>query len=501
MFSISLPSMIKKYLFIFLLLSLSGLTAKANFVYDATCIDAYKAILSLKMNEARQLIQKEKQLNPQNGIVVLLENYIDYFSLLASENKNDYNRLKENKSKRISMLEGNDKNSPYYRFTQAEIYLQWSFLKAKFGDFMSSGSDAKSASSLLKDNNNKYPDFLPNQKSLALVNIIFGSIPASFKWITGILGMKGNVQVGIKQLEDLKVQLPKSNYSFYDDEIIWFLCVTDINVLHSKNNYNKLMGYLAGMDNNSMLKVYLQGYVSSKTAHNDETIKFLEAAPKSSQYINIPAVDYMLGNAKLNRMDGDAPAFLTRYVNEYKGTSYVKDAYLKLAYHYLLQNDSEKYEEYLKLVRNRGYVLDGKDKIALREANEPKPDLDVLKARFYFDGGYYSRAMAQLSNKNVNSLSLNRDKIEYYYRIGRINDKINKNYEAVLNYQKAIALGKETSYYFAANSALMIGNIYEEIKEYKKAAIYYNQAIDMKSHDYQTDIDNDAKAGLKRIGQ
>ncbi|MDB5087596.1 MAG: hypothetical protein JWR09_1590, partial [Mucilaginibacter sp.] len=54
---------------------------------------------------------------------------------------------------------------------------------------------------------------------------------------------------------------------------------------------------------------------------------------------------------------------------------------------------------------------------------------------------------------------------------------------------------------FAANSALMIGNIYEEIKEYKKAAIYYNQAIDMKSHDYQTDIDNDAKAGLKRIGQ
>ncbi|WP_299586599.1 lipopolysaccharide assembly protein LapB [Mucilaginibacter sp.] len=493
--------MIKKYLFVFLFFLFSGLTAKANFVYDATCIDAYKAILSLRMNEARQLIQKEKQLNPQNGIVVLLENYIDYFSLLASENKNDYNRLKENKSNRVSVLEDNDKNSPYYLFSQAEIYLQWSFLKAKFGDYVSSGFDAKKANGLLKDNNKKYPDFLPNQKSLALVNIIFGSIPASFKGVTHFLGMNGNVLAGIKQLEDLKTQLPKSNYSFYDDEVIWFLCVTDINVLHSKDSYNKLMAYISGMDNNSMLKVYLEGYVSSKTAHNDETIRFLEAAPKSNQYINLPSINYMLGVAKLSHMDKDTPVFLNRYVNEYKGTSYIKDAYLKIAYHYLLQNDSEKYDYYLKLVRSRGYAIDGKDKIALREANEPKPDLDLLKARFYFDGGYYNKATAQLSNKDVNNIKLPRDKIEYYYRVGRIDDKINKNYEAVLNYQKAIALGKETSYYYAANAALLIGNIYEEIKDYKKAAIYYNQAIDMKSHDYQTDIDNDAKAGLKRIGQ
>ncbi|ASU33875.1 tetratricopeptide repeat protein [Mucilaginibacter xinganensis] len=493
--------MVKKYLLLSLFFLFFGLTAKANFVYDSTCIDAYKAILSLRINEARQLINKEKQANPQNGIIVLLENYIDYFSLLASENKNDYNRLKENKSIRLAALADNDSNSPYYLFSQAEICLQWSFLKAKFGDYMASGSDAKKANGLLKDNNQKYPDFLPNQKSLALVNIIFGSIPANFKWIAGFLGMKGNVQSGIKQLEELKAKLPKSNYSFYDDEVIWFLCITDINVLHSKNTYNKLMTYISAMDGNSMLKVYLEGYVSSKTAHNDETIKYLENAPKSTQYLNIPAMSYMLGVAKLSRMDKDTPLFLSRYVNEYRGTNYVKDAYLKLAYHYLLQNDLEKYEDYLKLVRSRGYAVDAKDKIALREANEPKPDIDLLKARLYFDGGYYSKALAQISNKDVNSLKQTRDKIQYYYYTARINDKINKNYEAVLNYQKTIALGKETSYYYAANSALMIGNIYEEIKDYKKAAIYYNQAIDMKNHDYQTDIDNDAKAGLKRIGQ
>jgi hypothetical protein len=43
--------------------------------------------------------------------------------------------------------------------------------------------------------------------------------------------------------------------------------------------------------------------------------------------------------------------------------------------------------------------------------------------------------------------------------------------------------------------------IFENKRDLKKAAIFYNQAIDMKDHDYQTSIDNDAKQGLKRIGQ
>src|ERR1700744_2909898 len=331
MFSISLPLMIYQRLFILSLFLITGFNAKANFVFYATCTDAYKAILSLRMNDARQLIRKEKQVNPQNGIIILLENYIDYFSLLASENKNEYERLKDSKSNRVSALEENDKNSPYYLFSQAEIYLQWSFLKAKFGDYNSSAFDAKKANGLLKDNNQKSPDFLPNQKSLALVNVIFGSIPASFKGITSFLGMKGNAQTGIRQLEVLRTQLPKTSYSFYNDEVIFFLCTIEINVLHNTNGYNKLIGYLAGMESDGLLKTYLLGYVATKTAHNDEAIDFLLKAPKSPQYITLPAINYMLGVAKLNRMDKDTPIFLTKYVEEYHGTSFIKDAYMKLA--------------------------------------------------------------------------------------------------------------------------------------------------------------------------
>ena len=73
--------------------------------------------------------------------------------------------------------------------------------------------------------------------------------------------------------------------------------------------------------------------------------------------------------------------------------------------------------------------------------------------------------------------------------------------EALSSYQRAINTGKTTKYYYSANAALSAGRIFEEKKDYKKASDYYNQALDMKDHEYQNDIDNDAKAGLKRIGQ
>jgi hypothetical protein len=493
--------MAKRFVVFFLFFLLIQLKAHANFNYDANCVEAYNAIISLKINEAKVLIQKEKQQNPQNGIIILLENYVDYFSLLASENKADYEKLKDNKSTRISALESNDKNSPFYLFSQAEVYLQWGMLKGKFGDFFSSGLDIKKAGSLLKENAQKYPDFVLNQKSIALVNVIFGSIPASLKSVTFILGMSGNVPAGIKRLEDLRVELQKSKYSFYDDEVVFLLCNIDIDFLQHRNNYVKLESYISGMNTNSLLKSYLQGYIAAKTSHNDEAVTFFEGSPNSNQYIYLPAIDYYLGSAKLNRMDADAPVALSRYVREYKGNNYVKDTYLKLGYFYLLQNDLKKYEYYLTLVRTKGNAFNEKDQQALREANDSRPDTDLLRSRFYYDGGYYDKALNELKNKDVNSFKLFRDKIEYFYRLGRIYESTDKLNDAMVNYQKAITFGKSTKYYFAANAAVRMGKFFEEKRDFDKAASYYNMALDMKDHEYKKSIDNEATQGLKRINK
>lgn len=493
--------MLKKRLLLFFFLIICHHAAHANFNFNKNCIDAYNAILSFKMAEAKQLIQREKQQNPNNSITVLLDNYVDYFSLLASDSKTDYEKFKDAKSDRLSALEENEQDSPYYLFSQAEIYMQVGLIKGKFGDYFSSATDLKKANNLLKENEKKYPGFLPDQKDLGLINVVFGALPANMKTAASLLGMKGDVKTGIKQLESLRAALPKTKYSFYQDEVTFFLCQMDIDVLRNKTNYTKLMGYVASMEDSSLLKVYLQGYVAAKTAHNEEAISFLEKAPTSAQYLNLPAISYLLGVAKLNRMDNDTPTFLYKYIRDYKGSNYIKDSYLKLGYYYLLRNDNDKYQSFLKLVRTKGYAIDEKDKQALKEANDVKPDIDLLKARFYFDGGYYSKGIAQLKNKQESDFSLLRDKIEFNYRLGRLYEKTDRLNDAIGSFQRAIALGKTTKYYYSANAALSIGHIFENNKEFDKATYYYNAALGMKDHEYKYSIDAEANDGLKRMGR
>ncbi|MHB1178068.1 MAG: tetratricopeptide repeat protein [Daejeonella sp.] len=492
--------MIKKLLLSTLLFLGLSLHSKANFDFNSNCIKAYRAIFDLRLSDAKILVQNEKKQNPNNGITILLDNYIDYFTLLASENKSDYERLKNLKSSRLVALEKQDKNSPYYLFAQAEINLQWGMLKSRFQDYFSSGIDIKRADNLLSDNAAKYPSFLPNKKSSGLIDVIFGSIPSNLKGLFSTLGIKGNASTGIRNLESLASTLPKSPYSFYKDEVVFFLCYIETDLIHNKANYNKIMALTSSMDDTSLLKTYLQGYVSTRSAQNDRAIDYLLKRPKGNDYINFPALNYHLGNAKLNRMDNDANIYLINYLKEYKGINYIKDAYLKLAYYFYLRGDNAKYNTFLKMVKSQGNLYDEKDKQALKEANEAAPDLNLLKARLYFDGGYYPKALAELAGKEAGDFKLKRDQIEFYYRLGRIYDESSRDSDALTNYQKAINAGKLTSYYYAANAALSIGSIFEKKNDKAKASSFYKQAIAMKNHEYENSIESKAKDGLKRMG-
>ncbi|MEO5910031.1 MAG: tetratricopeptide repeat protein [Pelobium sp.] len=492
--------MIKKLTILLFLFFTTINLAKANFDFNANCINAYEAIFDLRLTEAKTLIQREKSQNPNNGISILLDNYVDFFTLLTSESKADYERLKSLKTSRLNLLEKQDKNSPYYLFAQAEVNLQWGLLKSRYQDFLSSALDIRRADNLLDENGKKFPGFLPNKKSAGLIDVIMGAIPSNLKSLSSTFGFTGNVNRGINTLESLMSSLPKTSYNFYSDEVVFFLCYIETDLAPNKNNYQKTMSYLASNSNKSLLKAYLQGYISMRNGRNDTAISYLTKRPQGSNYSEFPLINYLIGNAKLNRMDSDANIYLIKYLKEYNGINYVKDAYLKLSYYYYLRNDDSRYHAFLKMVKSQGNTIDEKDKQALKEANDTPPNKDLLKARFYFDGGYYAKALAQLQGNSVSDFKLQRDQIEYYYRFGRVYDELGKSNDAIANYQKAMSLGKTTSYYYAANAALFIGYIYENKNDRPRAASYFKQSIAMKNHEYENSIETKAKDGLKRIG-
>jgi tetratricopeptide (TPR) repeat protein len=490
--------MFRRSLFIFLFFI--SFSARANFDFNSNCINAYTNILNLRLSTARALIAAEKKNNPQNSVTILLDNYVDYFELITSESKKDFDRLKSNKSLRLSRLEREDKASPYYLYSIAVINLQWAMIRSNFQEYMTAAMEINRANNMLRDNIKKFPTFLPNHKDLGVINALLGSIPDGLKGTLGFFGIKGNTQTGIRTLENLVNILPKSPYSHFYDETVFYLAYIQIDIVKDTSAYNKIIRNTQLIDNASLLKTYIRGYTAMKTAHNSEAISVLSNRPSGNGYQSYPHLDYLLGLANMHRLDKSAAGYFNNYIKTYKGVNYTKDAYLNLAWLELLSGDEAGYNNYIALVKSQGYNYHDKDKQALKEANDPAPDVDLLKARLLYDGGYYEKALNVLDDKRTENFKNQRDKIEYSYRSGRIYDAIGKDDLAIKFYQNAIALGKNERYYFAANSALAIGQIYEKKKNYPLAKAFYNTAINMKNHDYESSIESKSKEGLKRLG-
>ena len=123
----------------------------------------------------------------------------------------------------------------------------------------------------------------------------------------------------------------------------------------------------------------------------------------------------------------------------------------------------------------------------------------MRKARVLFDGAYYQRAIDMLAKINPTKLSSNREKIEYFYRKGRILHEWGKLDEALIEYQKTIQSDPNLNLYFAPNAALKSGAIYEKKGNKTKAIEYYKKAISYKTHEYKNSVDAEAKAGINRL--
>jgi tetratricopeptide (TPR) repeat protein len=201
----------------------------------------------------------------------------------------------------------------------------------------------------------------------------------------------------------------------------------------------------------------------------------------------------------MNRLDPDADVFLKSFIQNFKGKNYIKSAYQKLAWQALIQGNTEKYRAYMKILLKLGVMDIDEDAQAQKEAEENQvPNVFLLQARLLSDGGYYQRAVASIAAGTKTYISI-KDQLEVTYRMGRISQEEGNYSKAESFYTSTLQLGKQYTYYFAANAALQLGLIWEQKKELKKARFYYQTCLNMKNHDYQHSIDQKAKAGLNRL--
>ncbi len=486
-------------LFIFLQVTLKSFAA---FDFNSNCRNAYEDIVSLKFKAAKTKLDSEKKVNPGNDISVFLENYIDFFTLIIGEDQNDYTSLQKNKDLRLRQLEKGDSQSPWFLYSQAEVNLQWAFVHVKFGEYLSAVGEINKAYKLLEDNQHKHPGFLPNMKSMGLLHAIIGTVPDNYKWAVNIMGIEGTISQGVKELNIVVAQSQtNSEYNYLLTESLFLLSFVELNLSKDKDNIEKLYTILKYLPGYNPLLTFAKASIAIKTSRNNDAISFLEKRPESAEEYSFYYLDLLTGEAKLNRLDMDADVYIKKYIDNFKGKSYVKTAYQKLGWFSLLVGDYDGYRKNMGLVLSKGNDIADEDKQAQKEAeNGEAPNLKLLKARLLFDGGYYLQAMTMLvKDGNAKDFTTEKDQLEFTYRLGRIYHSWGKPNDAIPYYEMTIEKGAKSTYYFAANASLNLGLIYEVKKDFKKARKYFELCPSFKNKEYRNSIGQKAKAGLNRI--
>ena len=479
---------------------LSGLSAKATFEWNESCQKAYTDIIHLKFKHGKDLLDIEKQQNPQNLLPYFIENYIDFLTIQIGEEQRDFNQLKENKNNRLDILKKGDKNSPWFLYSQAEIHLQWAGNRLKFEEYLTAAYEINKAYRLLTKNQELHPNFTPNLKSLGILHALIGSVPSNYSWALSAIGMEGSIAQGMSELLSL-INTAKKNteYGFLLDETYFMYSFLKMNLQNDNEGLQKILNDIE--KSNNLLLNFAACRLASKLGKNDLAINILENRKQTSEHYPFWYLEYLLGVYKQNKINPNAVKHFENYVRSFKGQNYIKSAYLRISWHYLLQEDFDNFKLAQANIYHFGITLVDGDKEAQKafeKRSQPHPQL--LKSRLLFDGGYYQKALKSLK-KIDNPMLLSNDKyiIEYYYRKGRIYDEMQNIGLAKDNYKKTIDLGQNANYFFAAKSALQLALIHEKNAENKKAIYFFNKCIAMQDHEYEQSLEQKAKAGLNRL--
>lgn len=476
-------------------------TSKAQKVYEfnTTCQQAYKEITQLKLENGLALIAKAKQQNENNLIPYVLESYVDFFTLFFNEDPAYYKTAKPKFEERINLLKNGPETSPLHRFSLGAMHLHKAAVAIKFSEMWSAGWDFKKAYQYMKDNQKLFPTFAPNQLMFGGLQAVVGTVPKGYKWLTSIFGIKGSLSEGMKTVKAF-VNSSDPWARLMNNEASFIYCYLTYYIENKKDEALQFIRDKKLDVVNNHLFTYMAANLSLNNKQTEYGKYIVLGRNKSPEYLQTSVWDFELGYVKLYQLDfADAAKYFENFLNSFKGKFYVKDITLKLSWCYYLMGNMAKAEEVRKSVIKRGATDTDADKKAQKDAKSgvwPNPLL--LKARLQNDGGYNNEALQLLAGKTIEGFEKIEDKLEFAYRVARINDDLNKYAEAIKYYEMSINLGKNRTEHYAPRAALQTAMIYEKLNKKAIAIGYYQQCIDMEGHDYKNSLDQRAKAGIAR---
>lgn len=490
-----------KYVILLAVLGLwpNGVLAQRTELPSIALQTIYRQITSLRLSEARQGVQAWRQNGSPTPILYLLENYIDFAQALLDDQEVSTRHFYQQTAARLEATRRANSTSPWKRYAEAEMRLQQAVLLGKAGRYLTCAQETRRACALLEENRRQFPYFALNRKSIAIVQALLGALPDEFRWAAELLsGVRGSVSGGISALERLLAESAPETL-FFEEEIRLAIALLRLNLLEDKESAWRALQGPRWKAHQNPLAAYSLAVVASRSGRNDEAIRLLEASPEGEPFHPFWQRHYLLGLLKMNRLDQDADQPLRRFVRHFLGETGRWEACQKIAWHALLHGDTTGYRVWMSRLAAARRPHSEQDQAAWREAREgPIPDPVLLRARLLFDGGYYQRAyetlMQQPTHRYTGDLALERT-----YRLARITHALARYDEAEGYYRQTLEQGAQNPAYFACQSALQLGILYEQTRRCTLAKNAYQTCLRLKPQQYRISLHAKAKAGLDRL--
>ena len=490
---------------IFLLLTALLFTGLANaaayYKWTPTARAAYDKIIQLRFEEGNTLLAQLESKEPDNLIRLHIENYRDFFTVYISEELTAFERLEPNKEARLKRIRQADVDSPYTLYLQADIRLHWALARLKFEEYATAFFEVNKAYKLLRENEARYPHFMPNRKDLGILHAIVGTIPDNYKWGVELLSaLEGDFELGRRELEEVIAYAQTEDFIF-EEEIYVLYAYLMLHLGQDDEAAWQIINESSLDAAESPMATFIKANIAMRTNRNDDAIRLLQDRPQGRGFYPFPYLDFMLGTARMRKLDKNAAFSFQRFLDAYKGRNFIKEAYQRLAWIALLEDRPTDYANYMELVKWKGHALVSSDESALQNAIDgERPHPDILRARMLFDGGYFQRAYAQLVLIERSTLPSEQLRVEALYRTGRALQELRRYDEALRTYEQVIAEGSSLPWYYACRAAVERGHIYEAMGLRDKARSAFEQALRIKPDEHKTGLHQLAKAGLGRLG-
>jgi len=491
----------RQFLFLLILLGCAipqGAVAQ-HFTWNTEAREAYALLLDLRFQKADSVLKVLEKRDADNLCAPYLRDLADFLYIVVQEDEQAYASRSKLKDKRLAAFERAAHNDPFKNIALGETHLHWAFADMRFGNYFSGAMGIRKAFKLLEENTQRFPTFIQTYKSMGLLHTLVGTVPDNYRWAAKMMGVDGTIAQGISEMQRvIKGNSGRLEFIHVQKETLFLFTFLQLNLV---NDAEAVRGVQKHLDRHSgPLMDFAKARVLQRTGDTDSAIDLL-ASSLAKRPTAFPYLQFLLGDMKLARLDADADRPFHAYLRVFKGKSYMKASHQKLAWHALLvNNDKNAYARHIAAVKTVGSTSVDEDKAAQKEAESGiAPNRTLLSARLMFDGGYHARALKELEQASAGVIVSEEEKLERQYRLGRIHHEMGNHQKAVNAYRATMRDGASSTRYFAANAALQLGLLYEQLGEKEKAREAFASCSTFKNTEYRDSINQKAKAGLNRL--